>query len=158
MSVCVAVRARTFACWQRAAPVLRPSSLASTHASPQAEHQVSKDFSAFLNSAYQTLKLPAKRAEYMLNRRGIALEDASLDQNFLVEMMELRSDIEELAGDAGTAEQLRALQATVDDAMRQDSAALTAALAAHNDNEAKTRTLRLRYWQRAATAIDDALP
>src|SRR5262245_49146610 len=56
--------------------------------------------SALLNTAYQTLSDPFKRAEYYLSLLGgpTARDEKSQDQAFLFEMMELREQLESLAG------------------------------------------------------------
>jgi molecular chaperone HscB len=121
------------------------------------ELAIAEKTSALLNTSYQTLKSPAKRAEYLLARRGIDLNDASssaaLGADFLMEMMELREDIEQakLADDAAT---LAALRSRVQRQMKLDSDALSSALRRARDEEARVATLRLRYWQRAVDTLD----
>ena len=78
------------------------------HASSQ-EQLVAVQKSSMINDAYQTLKLPLKRAEYLLSMRGTELpnEQASFqDTAFLMRQMELR----EMLGDIQSA-------ANVDDAI-----------------------------------------
>ena len=48
-------------------------------------------------------------------------------------------------------------QQQVQDEMRKDSELLTTALREDRLNDAKTATLRLRYWQRAFDAVHAAL-
>lgn len=65
-------------------------------ASPEAHEE-----SSALNSAYQTLSDPFRRAEYYLSLLGgpTARDEKGQDQAFLFEMMELREQLESLAGD-----------------------------------------------------------
>ena len=71
-----------------------------------------EQFSALINHAYQTLKSPDSRANYLLEMAG---QDADVnhsiaDLDFLDDAMELRIDIDE----SDTPEQLLALQQSVD--------------------------------------------
>lgn len=56
---------------------------------------------AVLNQAYETLKSPTKRALYLLNLQAPMAEEATVqDPGFLMQQMEWREELEELA-DAG---------------------------------------------------------
>ena len=49
-----------------------------------------------LNDAYQTLKKPVARAEYLLERAGVTIGDNErLDPAFLMEILELREELAE---------------------------------------------------------------
>lgn len=68
------------------------------HASSQ-EQLLAVQKSAEINDAYQTLKQPLKRAEYMLNLRAVDMpsEQASFqDTMFLMRQMELREMLEDV--------------------------------------------------------------
>ena len=61
-----------------------------------AELSASLELSAALNEAYNTLRDPFTRADYLLNLEGgpAASEHKQLPQNFLAEMLEAREEIE----------------------------------------------------------------
>lgn len=68
------------------------------HASSQ-EQLLAVQKSSQINDAYQTLKLPLPRAEYMLKLRGVDMpsEQASFQDNmFLMRQMELREMLEDV--------------------------------------------------------------
>ena len=69
------------------------------HASSQ-EQLIAVQKSAQINDAYQVLKEPLKRAEYMLTLRGVDMPDEQNtygDTSFLMRQMELREMLEEVA-------------------------------------------------------------
>lgn len=70
-----------------------------------AERRVSMQMAARVNEGYQVLKDPLARSRYLLELRGIPVNDAesSLDNLFLMEQMELREQLGELA-DSGDPE------------------------------------------------------
>ncbi|AUG99940.1 co-chaperone HscB [Pectobacteriaceae bacterium CE70] len=66
-------------------------------ASPERERMMSLQQAATINDAYQTLKHPLKRAEYMLSLHGFDLmnEQHTLqDTEFLMEQLELREELD----------------------------------------------------------------
>jgi molecular chaperone HscB len=124
---------------------------------PAAERVAVLQKSMQLNEAYQTLKKPVPRAEYLLARAGTGIGDhEKVDVAFLGEVLELR---EELA-DARRANRLDDV-ARLEKAMKARHAALVAALApafASGDLAAAKRTLiKLRYVARYLEECDAAL-
>jgi molecular chaperone HscB len=73
-----------------------------------AEQRASLEQTAALNEAYLTLKDPFRRAEYLLSLHGgpTAQQEKNHDQDFLMEMMELRERIEEAKGSGPCSEDL----------------------------------------------------
>lgn len=64
----------------------------------QEEKIRSESFSSLLNKAYTTLLNPLLRGLYMLNIRGLSIEENSItmDTNFLGEIMEWNEKVEEV--------------------------------------------------------------
>ena len=61
---------------------------------PAAERVAALSRSRALNDAYQTLKKPVPRAEYLLARAGVTIGDnEQLDADFLMEIFELREQL-----------------------------------------------------------------
>jgi len=126
--------------------------------------------SAFLNSAFDTLRNPSKRAMYMLELVGCPLEEGTesaselIRADFLAEVLDLRELIENLEGDAGDEstiaqletrleelsaacyEDLRVAFAALESTRTQEQGALTPNAAAAE--RARAATARLQYLQR----------
>src|SRR5580692_2686750 len=61
---------------------------------PADERVVALSRSRALNDAYQTVKKPVARAEYLLARAGVTIGDNErLDPSFLMEILELREEL-----------------------------------------------------------------
>jgi molecular chaperone HscB len=74
----------------------------------EAELSVSLELSATLNEAYNTLRDPFARADYLLSLEGgqSAGEHKQLPQNFLAEMLEAREEVEVARGNPAKVERL----------------------------------------------------
>src|SRR5262245_41869460 len=81
---------------------LHPDRFASA---PAAERVAALSRSRALNDAYQTVKKPVPRAEYLLSRAGVTIGDnEQLDPAFLMEILELREELAEARVAKRTAE------------------------------------------------------
>ncbi|MHC8404008.1 co-chaperone HscB [Pseudomonas sp. TMB3-21] len=81
------------------------------------EQRLALEQSASLNEAYQTLKNPPKRARYLLAMNGgeLPLEVTVHDPEFLLQQMELREELEDLADLDGVAAFKRRLKLAQDE-------------------------------------------
>jgi molecular chaperone HscB len=110
-----------------------------------------------LNDAYQLIKKPIPRAEYLLVRAGVTIGDNErLDPTFLMEILELR---EELAGAraAGQTARVAELQGTMQGRRAEALAVLPALFAADDFAAIKERLILLRYINRYLEECDAAL-
>lgn len=105
-----------------------------------------------LNDAYDTLKNPLSRAEYMLGLHGIFIDDSTRPQpSLLMEIMELREQMQEAAKNK------TALMPLINDtkkAMQQCTDGLEEAFDVADYDYARTLTLRLNYLGKA---LEEAL-
>jgi molecular chaperone HscB len=122
-----------------------------------AERVAALSRSRALNDAYQLIKRPVPRAEYLLARAGVTIGDNErLDPTFLMEILELREELAaaRTAGDTALVERLqRAMQARRKDALD----ALPALFAATDLPAIKDRLILLRYVNRYLEECDAAL-
>ena len=82
------------------------------------EKRVAMQKSSHLNLAYQTLKDPVTRAQYMLQLEGVvtnAETDTTMDTAFLMEQMEIREAIAEVRDQSDPFAELDKLTATLRD-------------------------------------------
>lgn len=82
---------------------------------PQAEQLAAVQHSATINQAWQTLRNPLTRAEYLLSLHGFDLaseQHTVRDTAFLMEQLELREELDEIA-QAEDAARLEAFQARI---------------------------------------------
>jgi molecular chaperone HscB len=124
---------------------------------PAAERVAALSKSRALNDAYQTLKKPVPRAEYLLERAGVSIGDNErLDPTFLMEILELR---EELAA-ARVAKQTSLIEKLCGEmkARRKKSVdALTPLFEANDLAAIKEQLILLRYIDRYLEECDSAL-
>ena len=133
---------------------LHPDRFASA---PASERVAALSRSRALNDAYQTLKKPVARAEYLLARAGVDIGDnEKLDPAFLMEILELREELAE----ARVAKRLPDV-ARLQRAMAERRAAAVARLQplfVSNDLPAiKEQLILLRYLDRYLEECDAAL-
>ena len=131
------------------------------HASASdADRRLALQASARVNEAYDTLRDPAGRGEYLLGLEGIVTlseTDTAMPMDFLTEQMERREAIDEAIERSDHA----ALEAALD-AVGSDATGLERELAAALDergalDDAKTLVRKLRFLDRVRHEITEAL-
>jgi molecular chaperone HscB len=133
---------------------LHPDRFASA---PAAERVVALSKARALNDAYQILKKPVPRAEYLLVRAGLTIGDNErLDPAFLMEILELREELA-LARHAGKTADVQRLQAAMATRRRAVLDQLPALFAANDLLALKEQLIVLRYLDRYLEECDAAL-
>ena len=125
----------------------------------EAEQRLAMQWTTRVNEAYQTLKRPFDRADYLLQRQGIHAMDASntaMPMDFLMQHMEWS---EQLA-DARAAQDVAVLD-RLEQALRRESRDFQARLAdeidARQDYPAAAETLRkLRFTDKLLAEVGNA--
>ena len=124
---------------------------------PAAQRVAALSRSRALNDAYQLVKRPIPRAEYLLECAGVTIGDNErLDPVFLMEILELREELAE-ARVAGNADLVASLQRAMQGRRTQALAALPALFAAGDLAAIKDRLILLRYVNRYLEECDAAL-
>ncbi len=106
---------------------------------------------AEVNDAFQTLKSPLSRAEYLLRLNGIELrgETATIkDPLFLMQQMELREALEELASSSASEEEVFALEQQFGELDRTLMAQLESQLTQQQWEGAANSVRKLKFVQK----------
>lgn len=115
---------------------------------PERERLLALQQAATINEAYQSLKHPLKRAEYMLSLHGFDLgneRNTLRDTQFLMEQLALREELEviERQGDAQRA--LADFAARLDETIKQHRAQMVLALDQEQWSQAAVSVRKLRF-------------
>jgi molecular chaperone HscB len=124
---------------------------------PAAERVAALSKARALNDAYQILKKPVPRAEYLLERAGVTIGDNErLDPAFLMEILDLREALA-LARHAGQTAEVERMAAEMAARRNAVLAQLPALFAANDLPTIKTQLIVLRYLDRYLEECDAAL-
>lgn len=133
---------------------LHPDRFASA---PAAERVVALSRSRALNDAYQTLKKPVGRAEYLLERAGFSIgENERLDPVTIMAVLEMREELAEARAAKATAK-IEALQADMQQRRVRDLTELDRLFAQQDLDGIKRVLIGLRYVDRYLEECDTAL-
>jgi molecular chaperone HscB len=133
---------------------LHPDRFASA---PAAERVAALSKSRALNDAYQVLKKPVPRAEYLLARAGVTIGDnEQLDPTFLMEILELREELAEARVAKRTSE-IEKLCGVMKQRRKAAVDSLTPRFAANDLAAIKEQLILLRYIDRYLEECDAAL-
>mmetsp|Transcript_12591 Transcript_12591/g.28615 ORF Transcript_12591/g.28615 Transcript_12591/m.28615 type:complete len:233 (-) Transcript_12591:57-755(-) len=127
--------------------VLHPDKVASAAGGDReraSRREMGEVYSAHVNDGYAILRSPLMRANYMLQQRGICIDEASGmdDLDFLQTIMETR---EKLEGDLGQ-EELLALEGEINAKIDELVAGIGALLREDSLGQAKDLTAKLKYY------------
>lgn len=126
----------------------------------EVEQRRAMQASSRVNEAYQVLRSPLRRAEYLLHLRGIdpALHtNTAMPPDFLLEQMELREAVE-AAREAQDTDSLDELRGAIKATMKQEYAFLNKEFAGFGGGtEASEAVRRLMFHEKLLEEIDNAL-
>ena len=124
---------------------------------PAAERVAALSQTRALNDAYQTLKKPVARAEYLLERAGVTIGDNErLDPAMIMQVLELREELAE-ARQGNDRPKLEALQAQMQARRTRALAELPPLFDASDLPNIKRVLISLRYIDRYLDECDAAL-
>jgi molecular chaperone HscB len=124
---------------------------------PAAERVAALSKSRALNDAYQVLKKPVPRAEYLLARAGVTIGDnEQLDPTFLMEILELREELAEARVAKRTSE-IEKLCGVMKQRRRAAVDSLTHLFERNDLAAIKKQLIVLRYLDRYLEECDAAL-
>lgn len=117
---------------------------------------------ATINDAYQTLKHPLKRAEYLLGLHGIDVQNEQCtmhDTAFLMEQLELREQLDNIAQgvkrqDADAEDKLSLFSRQIKAMTKEKNSALNAAFSSNNWDGAADIARKLRFLDKLRQQIE----
>ncbi|KAK3097775.1 hypothetical protein FSP39_013081 [Pinctada imbricata] len=111
---------------------------------PKREQDLAEQQSSYVVNAYQTIMKPLSRAMYLLEINGNPLEEenTSVDQDFLMQIMETNEEIIE----ADSSEDLRKIEEVNDQNIKECIQNISQAFGTNNIDLAKSWTIKLKYF------------
>lgn len=115
--------------------------------------------SAYLNTAYRTLGDTLLRAQYLLQMRGVEVEDEAgsvEDMVLLAEVMEAMEEVDEIEGNDQGGEKWERAWGVNESRIQEEVSKLEEAFKRDDLEEAKVGCVRLRYWGNVKQRLEDA--
>ena len=130
-----------------------------------AERLLSMQLATRVNEGFRTLKEPLARARYLLELKGVALDDTDtrLDGSFLMQQMELRERMDAMKGAADAGQRLHRLHDDIRQLERQLVSELSALFADGSPQalqQARDASRKLQFFHRLGeelAQLDDEL-
>lgn len=124
------------------------------------ERRLSVQQAALINEAYQTLKSPLARARYLLEMKGITLDDTdtAMDPMFLMEQMELRESLAAIRSQSDPFTALMGLRDTIDAKEKGFIDSLKSAFVSDNDETLKgagDTVRKLQFLERLLSEVEE---
>ena len=131
----------------------------------EAESRLSVQLAARINEGLQTLKDPLARGRYLLELKGVALNDSdtALDGAFLMEQMELREHLDEVRESTDPQAKLQGLMRDIAARKQELTAQMAAALEKDDPDslqDARDKMRKLQFFRRLeeeVAELDDEL-
>ncbi|ACS86525.1 co-chaperone HscB [Musicola paradisiaca] len=126
-------------------------------ASPERDRMLALQQAATINNAYQALKHPLKRAEYLLSLHGFDLtnEQHTLhDTAFLMEQLELREELDAIARQSDADRVLTVFADRLKTMIRQRDEQMRRELDAESWNAAADTVRKLRFFDRLQQQVE----
>jgi len=127
------------------------------HLSDQ-ERRIAVQYTSYLNEGFATLKSPLLLAQYLLTLKGIDMASEGstrMDPMFLMQQMELREQVEDLADAADPESAIDQLSEEVSQSVRQLQQAFESAL--HEDDllRAEEAVRKMQFFDKLNREIDE---
>ncbi len=121
------------------------------------EQRLAVQFTTYVNEAFQGLKSPLKRAEYLLLLSGVEVDpqnETTSDGVFLMQQMELREDLAEIPDSTDPEAALETMSAQVDEHLNELLAEFERSFNTKQFSECKTLLSKLYFVKKLADEIE----
>jgi molecular chaperone HscB len=125
------------------------------------DRRLSMQMTALINEGFRTFKDPVQRAQYLLSLRGIDLNsetDTTMNPAFLMEQMEWREELEEVAQAAKSQERLTAFANRIEQRLQEKIEQFRRAFEMNTPDEtakARNAVREMQFLEKMRREIDD---